>query len=90
MSRKESSRTRRAVCFYDLPEELDKTMFRYELEFFGAIQRLSFPEVNGEWDKTAYVGFLYEQDGEKLLCQSPHIKFCGVQLKARWGYFSNE
>ena len=90
MSRKDGSRSKRAICFYDLPEELDKTMFRYELEFFGAVQKLVFPEKNGEWDKSAYVSFLYEPDGEKLLCQSSHIKFCGVQLRARWGYFPNE
>ena len=79
-------KTSRALCFYDLPTEINRTMFRYELENYGAVQKLVFPEKDGNWDQTAFVSFLYHSDSEKLLTEIPHLTFCGVHLKVRWGY----
>ena len=80
----------RALCFYDLPSEINHTMFRYELENYGSVQKLIFPEKEGKWDQTAFVSFLYDTDAEKLFYEAPKLSFCGIHLKVRWGYFPDE
>ena len=78
--------TKRAICFYSLPDDLNKTAFRFELENFGEVKDLEFPVKDNNWDNTCYVSFLYDSDLERLITQVPKIKFCGYQLKAKWSY----
>ena len=77
----------RALCFFELPQDIDRTMFRYELEYYGAVTRLQFVEKPGKNDLIAYAAFLYESDSERLYVQSSNLIFCGIKLKVRWGYF---
>ena len=80
----------RALCFFDLPQDLDRTMFRYELENYGAVKRLQFAEKPGKPEIIAYASFLYDSDSEKLYTKTSRLTFCGLHLKVRWGYFPDE
>lgn len=78
---------KRAVIFYELPADLDIVLFKYELEKFGEIQFFDMPRNSeGKWDRTCIVAYLFDTDNEKLLCNVPRVVFCGVHLKARFGY----
>jgi hypothetical protein len=84
---KPTSKTKRALIFTDLPLGMDKVAFRYELENYGEICKLEFLQREA-WDGTAKVSFLREIDAERLFTKIPTLKFCGIPLKAKWGYFT--